>query len=131
MLDSLREVANQSARTAKVANFWRQFRKTLAFRVPPTVLLFLGSGVLLFLGANGDAIYRALAGSCFSLGVIALLNVVYFIVTSLLERPEPVAAVDNTPTTTDPSSPPAGRHSDLQIEFTNCACRCAICVAMV
>jgi hypothetical protein len=105
MLDSLREVANLSARAARAAEFWQVFRRTLLIRVPPTLLLFVLAGILLAVASGGNLVYRRIAGGCFSLGLIALLDVLYFAATALLDRPEP-AIVSAAPAAAPPTSAP-------------------------
>src|SRR5204863_8984638 len=106
--DSLREVANLSARTAAAAESRQEFRKTLAIRLTPTILFFLLGGILIAVGGSANVSFRSLAGGSFSLGLIALLHVVSFAAQTMFERP--VASA--TSGTVRPATPPAPKTND-------------------
>src|SRR5262249_40592278 len=71
ILNSLRQVANRSARTTLTRVFWKRFWKAMALRVVLTVLCFCLGGALVFAhGLPGNS-YRILAWSGLALGMIS------------------------------------------------------------
>jgi uncharacterized RDD family membrane protein YckC len=103
----LREVANLSARTAAAAEFRNDFRKALAIRLTPTILLFVLGGILVAFGAVEEIAYRGLAAAAFSLGFVALMNVLYFTVRTVFEQAQ-------TPGIVRPAAPPATKTNGVK-----------------
>ncbi len=89
VLESLRRVANTSARTTLLAIYWRAFRHRLAFRALPTLLFFLLGGIVRLLAAREHRTFGALADGCVWLGLIGLLDVLCFGFNALRKCPIP------------------------------------------